>query len=173
MLKKILSNLRRQPSYNKSTFNFTGTLSVKRIRVTDKWKVGHFVLTPQGIGEIIQIYYQLKIPTSVEVKLLKSRITGVFKIKDLKKIVVYSNLVEKEQIPIDLSFLDYTYYHPYGITHGKYSFTLTNNGYARMTKQTKHFLEINRELNKTRTGINTVKLLKKYNCKLIKKSNHE
>jgi hypothetical protein len=111
-------------------------------------KVGHQVISPNGIGEILEIvppeitgnkYHQYLVRLFDGVK-------GFFYENQLKYLVVYPTDFYDNRLPILLSFEHYPYANPSGVKTGIYTFKLTGHGYAKMTDKTLDLLKINKIL---------------------------
>jgi len=134
-------------------------------------KPGHNVVTPQGIAEIIEVIPPELAPNNkhqYQVRLLDN-VTAFFDENELKYIVVYPVEFYDNKLPILLSFADYLYANPSGITDGTYTFKVTGHGYAMMTDKTREKLEINKLLTKYKDGRRLLKVMKKHNYIITKK----
>lgn len=134
-------------------------------------KTGHNVITPNGIGEIIEIVPPQQRHSEkyqYQVRLLDN-VTAFFEEHQLKYIVVYPVEFYDNKLPILLSFADYLFANPSGITSGQYTFKLTGHGYAAMTDKTKDYLEINKLMVKYQNGRHLLKVMKKHDYEIIKK----
>ena len=139
-------------------------------------KPGHLVLTKEnGIGEIVVI-------TKPEIKFLDKYTYGVklfkenslmyFKSNDLKYIVVYPTDFKANKTPILLSFADYPFASPNGMITGRYTFTVTNRGYAKMTEKTHSKLKLNNLLQGSIKGKQIYRYLIKHDLIIIKKKDN-
>ena len=133
-------------------------------------KVGHNVLTPNGIGEIIEILYSKFNDDNhkYHVRLLDN-VTAFYDPHQLKYLSVQPVDFYDNKLPILLSFADYPYANPSGMITGTYVFTLTGHGYAMMTDETKDKLEINKLLTKYKGGRSLLKVMQKHNYIITKK----
>lgn len=171
---KIPGMISKQPSLNDLRPTFIGYLSVikfyHRIYHT---KTGHNVITPNGIGEIIEIIspdQRNSAQYQYGVKLLDN-ITMFYDANQLKYLVVYPIDFYDNSAPILLSFADYLFANPSGITDGQYTFKITGHGYAMMTDKTRDYLEINKLLTKYKDGRRLLKVMRKHNYIITKKEN--
>ena len=151
---------------------FIGHLGLKKFYHRHQTKTGHNVITPYGIGEIMTIIrLKNKILFSkyaYRIKLIDN-VVVYFKEKELKYLVVYPVDFLDNKIPLLLSFADYMYGNPSGITEGEYVFRITTHGYAMMTNETRKKLEINKILSKLKGGKRFIKIMKAHNFHIVKK----
>lgn len=162
----------QNPSINDLRPTFIGYISVMKFYHREyHTKPGHYIITPNGIGEIIEIIAPEKRDSNeyqYHVKLLDN-VTAFYEEHQLKYLVVNPIEFYERNLPILLSFSDYLYANPSGITDGQYTFKLTSHGYATMTDKTRDYLEINKLLSKYKGGRNLLKVMRKHNYIIIKK----
>ena len=161
-----------EPSLDDLRPVFIGKLRViKFYHREHQTKPGHNIITPHGIGEILEIIT----PEEREQKLyqyhvkLLDDVTAFYEETQLKYIVVYPIEFFDGKLPILLSFADYLYANPSGITDGQYTFKVTGHGYAMMTDSTRDHLEINKLLAKYKGGRRLLKVMRKHNYIITKK----
>ena len=165
----------KEPTIKDLLPTFTGYLSVNRFYHTQKTKVGHLLITSNGIGEIVKItkptdtIYLNKYRYSI--KLMDNTVMH-FNENEVKHLVVNPIDFYDNKVSIPLSFLDYLYANPYGITLGVYAFRLTTHGYAKMTDNTMKLLKINKILIKIPGGKRFLKIIKDNDFIIIKKDSY-
>jgi len=156
--------------------NFIGTFGVVKFYHRPVTKPGHLVLTREnGLGEIVTIAKpEIKFldKYTYGIKLFKEDIIMYLKSNDLKYIVVYPTDFKANKTPILLSFADYPFASPKGMVTGRYTFTVTKRGYAKMTEKTYLRLGINNLLHRSKQGKEIYNYLIKHNL-IIKKRDNE
>ena len=164
----------KPPSINDLKPTFIGYLGViKFYHRKYQTKKGHNIITPNGIGEILEVVPPEKAVDSKKqyqyhVKLLDN-VTVFYNENQLKYLVVYPIDFYDNKLPILLSFADYLYANPAGFTEGHYTFKITGHGYAMMTDKTRNYLEINKLLTKFKDGRRLLKVMSKHGYQITKK----
>ena len=154
---------------------FMGYLGLVKFNPTPLTKPGQRVITPNGIGTIMSIIkkeYGPHVNKNRYSIVLRDKVSADFYAYQLKQVAVYPTDFYDNKVPILLSFHDYFYANPSGITDGIYSFTITTHGYALMTKKTREELEINEILSTFSEGARMIKTMRKHKFHIIKKGDH-
>ena len=169
---KLPFMIQKTPTVEDLRPTFIGYLGViKFYHRSRHTKTGHTVITPQGIGEIIEIVapeFRDINKYQYQVRLL-DQVTAFFDEHVLKYLVVYPTAFYDNKLPILLSFQHYVYANPSGVTDGQYSFKLSGHGYAMMTDETLEILELNKLLTKYKGGRNLLKVIQKHHYIISKK----
>ena len=169
---KILLLQSKPPSLESLRPTFIGYIRViKFYHRVYHTKIGHTVLTPQGIGEIIEIIPPELRDTNehqYQVRLLDN-VKAFFDAHKLKYLAVQPTDFFDNTMPILLSFADYPYANPSGMITGTYTFKLTGHGYAMMTEPTKDLLEINKLMIKFKSGRQLLKVMRQHGYQITKK----
>ena len=162
----------KPPSIEDLRPHFVGYLRViKFYHRVYQTKTGHNVITPNGIGEIIEIIHPEFRDVNehqYHVRLLDG-VTAFYDAHQLKYLAIQPVDFYDNKLPILLSFADYPYANPSGMITGTYIFELTGHGYAKMTDKTRDELEINKLLTKYKGGRALLKVMRKHNYIITKK----